>query len=218
MDQQTGQVMEEKKEKKSYKTPALMAMVIVAVLLLSFLVYKSFSNGGDIQQDKEKSGFLNRIFGGGENEDGGGGFPNGEGNTDNTGLKTFSPVDGTFSFSYPEYLNNSALLVGENADEQIILFNSTEPVVGFQIRISPFDEDIALTPERIGRDLPDLDLREPELISVAGVQAVVFLSNEGTLETRQIWFVRGGRLYQISTYIEFDERMVKILESWRWQE
>ena len=101
--------------------------------------------------------------------------------------------------------------------------------VGFQLYIKPFDEDIILTAERIKQDLPGQTIDEPLHIRIGDADssaqggsgqatALVFFSDSESLgRTREIWWVYRGSLYQITTYAEFDEAMVAILETWRFE-
>lgn len=66
---------------------------------------------------------------------------------------------------------------------------------GFQIAVSPYDEPVAGFGEaRIRKDLPDLVMKNVKDFSVAGGKGVSFDSDTG----REIWFVSGETLYQIS--------------------
>jgi len=120
-----------------------------------------------------------------------------------------------FSFNYPEYLHSSEINQG---DSRTILFQGDDSKKGFQLNISTFSEDVELSPERIKKDLPDLIMENVEVIAIDGVQAVVFTTrdSETSFSTREIWFVRSGYFYQISTYVEFDIEMVEILSTWKW--
>lgn len=123
-----------------------------------------------------------------------------------------SPL-GDFNFILPYSFTISRI---EDAEGETLLFRGEDEKRSFQIYKIPFDDNTPLTPEKIRADLPSMDFRDPQVIAVDGVQAVVFLSTEGSLETREIWMVRNGKLYQISTYVEFDDDMADILSNWKW--
>jgi len=84
-----------------------------------------------------------------------------------------------------------------------------------QIFVSDFDEAIALTVERIKRDIPDLQMQDVGEIEVGGAGAVSFTDAEQN--TREIWFVRNYKLYQISSSPEESEISNTIIGSWSWQ-
>lgn len=123
-----------------------------------------------------------------------------------------SPL-GDFNFTLPYSFTISRI---EDAEGETLLFRGEDERRSFQIYKIPFDDSTPLSPEKIRADLPSMDFREPQVIAVDGTQAVVFLSTEGSLETREIWMVRNGNLYQISTYVEFDDDMADILSNWSW--
>jgi len=99
------------------------------------------------------------------------------------------------------------------------LVQEKESKKSFQIFISPFDEPGPLTKERVKQDLPDLIINNPEQrVLKNGAVALVFFSEESSIgETREIWFVHNGYLYQISTYKELDSLVAKIISTWRFQ-
>lgn len=102
-----------------------------------------------------------------------------------------------FSFAYP-----STYRVGgfsEESGDTLLLQN--ENGVGLQLLITPFDENITLTAERIRRDIPDLDMRNVETVQIGGVLGVSFTSSGNDFgESAEAWFVRDSHLYQFSTY------------------
>lgn len=127
--------------------------------------------------------------------------------------KTFTHSTLNFIFEYPEGYTIGNFPEGE--DGEVVLLQKDN--VGFQLFIRPFDEDIALTPQRIRQDVSDIVMKNELIISVGGAQGVVFTSEEQGNVTSEIWFVNSGRLYQITTYPEFDRIMADILETWRWE-
>ena len=86
----------------------------------------------------------------------------------------------------------------------------------FQIFAYPYDEPGPVSPERIWIDEPNMVVDNPQVVKIAGEEALVFFGKDESLgRTREVWIVRGGRLYQISSYAEFDEELSKIMASFR---
>jgi len=85
----------------------------------------------------------------------------------------------------------------------------------FQIFIADFDEAGAITPERIKKDLPGVKIEQPQTISFAGTDALAFISPKEEGKMIEVWFIRGGALYQVSSYFEFAGELSKILASWK---
>lgn len=126
----------------------------------------------------------------------------------------YEQADLKFSFAYPE-----GFTVGEFPDEddsETILVQKQN--IGFQLYISPFDENITITYDRIQADQPDLVISDPKQIGFVGVSGVLFESeNDSGEKTLEIWWVKDSHLYQITTYPEFRDTMVKILETWTYK-
>lgn len=88
---------------------------------------------------------------------------------------------------------------------------------GMQIVITPFDEAIeVLTAERIKQDQPDLIIRNPqEVILGSSGKGVAFLdAADDASSQRQIWFIAGGSLYQITAPFVADTLVQKMLNTW----
>ena len=106
-----------------------------------------------------------------------------------------------FSFEYPEGFGVGNFNQEADGSQTVLLQKGN---VGFQLTITPFDEDIVLTEARIKEDAPDMAIEQAIQIKIGEAQGVVFLSEDESLgKTREIWWVYNGYLYQITTYPEF---------------
>ena len=129
-----------------------------------------------------------------------------------------------FSFSYPEGFNISDF---EEGGGKVILVknvgssvsnNSNNYENGFQIFIAAFDEPGPITKERILKDIPDMKIVGEQYIDVGGERALNFTSQDDLGgETREIWMVHGGFLYQVKGYKNFEEKMIEVLKTWKFQ-
>mgnify|MGYP001578783188 FL=1 len=134
-----------------------------------------------------------------------------------------------FSFNYSKEFSASEFSEGE-AD--VILIKDVTGD-GFQISITPFDEPFdsaqgksgPITKERILKDIPNMRIGNDKEISVGGEtdsisspqKALSFMSQDTSLETFEIWFVRGGNLYQISAFPSFSNKLEEIIKTWKFQ-
>lgn len=125
-----------------------------------------------------------------------------------------------FSFSHPKEYNASEFTEG-GADVVLV---KDETGDGFQISIAPFDESGSITKERILKDIPDMAISGDENIVVGGFdgltasgeKALSFISQDDLGgKTREIWFARGGYLYQIKAYENFEKELLKIIKTWK---
>lgn len=132
--------------------------------------------------------------------------------------KTYTHEDPIFSFRHPESFSVSAF--GDEAGETVLVQAAPEMLkslnssaLGFQIYITPFDEEGPITAERILKDIPDMVIDQPKEIEIAGVRMFAFLSGDPSSRTREVWFVRGPHLYQLTAYPEFDVGLSQIMST-----
>lgn len=131
-----------------------------------------------------------------------------------------------FSFDVPRGFAVNAF--AEGGSGETILVEGKEH--GFQVFVSPFDEDVVLTEKRIAQDLPELELRDAESIAIgpasdleqalgsraaAGIAFVHGGSENESEESFEVWFVHGGNLYQISAFRASENIVRDMLQSWR---
>ena len=129
-----------------------------------------------------------------------------------------------FSFGQPDGFNISDF---EEGGGKVILVknvgssvsnNSNNYENGFQIFIAAFDEPGPITKERILKDIPDMIINGEQYIDVGGERALNFTSQDDLGgETREIWMVHGGFLYQVKGYKNFEEKMIEVLKTWKFQ-
>lgn len=121
------------------------------------------------------------------------------------------------SFNYPEGFNISGFKEGEAG--YTILAQKPNSKDSFQIFASDFDEPGPITPERINQDLPDMKIESPMAVLIGSdkkTNALIFFSkNESLGRTREVWFVKNGKLYQLTTYADKDSLVGPILDTLR---
>ena len=118
-----------------------------------------------------------------------------------------------FSLTLPAGMTATNFNEGEGTT--ILVSNGTFQM---QIFVSQFDEDISLTIARIKKDVPDIKMIEPIEIKTGGVATVAFYSNDNGEKNREIWFVRGGYLYQVLAKASDDNTTGTVMEGWKWKE
>ncbi len=131
------------------------------------------------------------------------------------GQKTYKNIKYGFSFGYPKEFTISEF-TESNAD--VVLISDAKASGIFQISVSPWDEPGPITKERILKDIPGMAIADDKIISVGGISALSFRNKDKSgSETFEVWFVRGGNLYQISALSSFEGELLKILETWKFQ-
>ena len=101
---------------------------------------------------------------------------------------------------------------------------------GIQIFVSPWsDSDTSITPDRIEQDIPDMTVNNPQEVDMAVNQGstlgdgqsvgkgLAFESNNAAFggASREVWFVFNGNLYQISTYLQYNDLLKAMLGTWK---
>jgi hypothetical protein len=98
-------------------------------------------------------------------------------------------------------------LVSSFEEDQVEIITADHPLLraGFQIVISPTDETAAsVTEAKLRQDNPSLIISDAtEFVLPEEIPAIRFSSNDPSLgETRELWFIREARFYQIRMYAE----------------
>ena len=128
---------------------------------------------------------------------------------------TYKDATYGFSFKYPSTLKVSSSVSQSGGDT--VLAQDAAQHVGFQVYITPYTgADTAVTAARVEHDLPNINVRNPQQIEIAGsVPALSFLATDPSFgDSRQVWFIYKGNLYQASTYSSQGTLLEKVLSTW----
>ena len=121
-----------------------------------------------------------------------------------------------FSLLYPEELQVKEF--DEKNGSWTIVFEDAVMQKGFQIFTLPYYEE-EITMERIQMDVQGGGIKEPKeaLIGDDGnVRALIFWSDGSILgETREVWFIHDGLLYEVTAPAELDVWLAEIMKTWR---
>lgn len=98
-----------------------------------------------------------------------------------------------------------------------VTFEDVESATGFQIFVLPYAEE-KITTERFVSDVPSGVLEGEEKRFVDSAEAVQFWSKDVALgETREVWFIHNGYLYEVTTFKHLDGWLQDILSTWRFE-
>lgn len=129
-----------------------------------------------------------------------------------------SPV---FSILHPSAFSSTWF---EEGGSDVVLLQkkgrSDEGGVTIQITVSSYDEPTSsFTLERIKKDVGDIDIRKPQEVTAGKTgKGVTFLSSDILdSESREVWFVRDGWLYQISAPTQLEDTVYNVLSSIRFR-
>lgn len=119
-----------------------------------------------------------------------------------------------FTVEPPQGFSKRELIDGEN---RIILIENPKGE-SVQITVSPYDEGQNISPERIKRDVPDMEIKSPHDILVGGEgKGISFVSNNEAFNGNsiEVWFVAGNYLYQVSSDLELKPIVDDIIRTWQ---
>ncbi|HEY6021774.1 MAG TPA: hypothetical protein VIY48_18470 [Candidatus Paceibacterota bacterium] len=124
-----------------------------------------------------------------------------------------------FTLMMPEGFKAQESTDPQTSSDVITLQNQSGD--GIQILVSPFDEDTGsyiLTKERILQDIPGLAISNEQPVNIGtNYIGLAFKSNNAAFDgdSREVWFVFHGNLYQISTYARLDPLLQAIFKTWQ---
>ncbi len=116
-----------------------------------------------------------------------------------------------FSILYPESMDTTDF--AEAGGARTVTFEDGEGH-SLQIYVTPYAEK-TITPERLRRDIPSEVVGPQTPLAVGGVQATAFNSSHPLVgDTREIWFIRGGYLYEATTLRAEAPLLEDVLKTW----
>jgi len=129
------------------------------------------------------------------------------------GMSEYKNILFRFSILYPEDLRVREYLGGSDTT---IVFESTQGGKGFQIFIVPYASE-QISEEQFKKDLPSGIVKDPADILIDGTKAVMFLSKNAMIgDTREVWFIKNGFLFEVVTYRDLDAWLSSIMQTWQW--
>ena len=118
-----------------------------------------------------------------------------------------------FSLFYPDDLS-VADYVGQGG-EQTTVFDDPAGNYGFQVFVMPY-AGTQITQSRFLLDDPGGVMQDPTDVTVDGVRGTIFFSSNAIMgDTRELWFIRGGYLYEVTTYKPLDTWLADIMKTWQ---
>ncbi len=118
-----------------------------------------------------------------------------------------------FSFAHPPGLSVKEYDEGNNS--VTLVFSENGSSRSFQIFITPYTED-HITSERFSMDAPSGVIENPVEVVIGGsARGSVFDGEHALLgKTREVWFIHGGFLFEVTTYRDLDAWISEIMATW----
>ena len=103
----------------------------------------------------------------------------------------------------------------QSGDAYTVAFQDPQSHGGFQVYIVPYS-GAQITKDEFQKDDPSGVMINPTNIVVAGVPASMFYSTDATMgNTREVWFIKDGYLYEVTTYQQLDTWLAQLMQSWK---
>ncbi len=132
------------------------------------------------------------------------------------GTREYKSMLFRFSLFYPKDLQVKA--DDYEGSATTIVFENAEGNKGFQIFIVPYKEN-QISAERFKMDVPSGVIKDKSDILIGGAPATMFYSTNAVMgDTREVWFIKNGFLYEVTTYKELDAWLSGIMQTWRFLE
>ncbi|MEK7613049.1 MAG: hypothetical protein AAB449_02830 [Patescibacteria group bacterium] len=117
-----------------------------------------------------------------------------------------------FAVFYPDAL--SVREYDEGGGATTITFQNISEGQGFQIYVLPYGAS-QVGPDRLAKDAPG-GVKEPKDFTLDGAPANAFFSTSAALgDTREVWFINDGFLYEVTTHKSLDSWLDQILQTWQ---
>jgi hypothetical protein len=127
------------------------------------------------------------------------------------GYKEYRNTQYHFSLFYPQDLKVTEYDEGNGAHTTIF---EKDYNTGFQIFVSP-DGERQVSAVRFKMDEPSGVMESPQQITINGVPATAFFgANDVMGDTREVWFIKNGLLYEVTTYQVLDSWLAEIMKTW----
>jgi hypothetical protein len=118
-----------------------------------------------------------------------------------------------FQLNYPKDLE--VHVYDEDDGARTITFEGATPGIGFQVFVVPYTNAV-ITDERFKTDDPSGVMQDPQDIKIVDVPAKIFYGHNDSMgDTREVWFIKDGYLYEVTTYKALDSWLSDIMLTWQ---
>ena len=132
------------------------------------------------------------------------------------GMREFRNTNLNISLLYPSELTVSEYDEGNGARTFVFENRATEK--SFEVFVLPYRAKF-ITADQFTLDQPSGVIIEPRTITIGGVPAVIFFGKNLKMgDTREVWFLYDGYLYEVMTYAADDAWLSQIMATWQFTE
>ena len=129
------------------------------------------------------------------------------------GMRLYRSPAFHFSLPYPQDLTVEEYK--ETGNALTVTFEDDASGNAFEVYVTPYS-GTQISAARFHTDEPSGIEQEPTDITIAGVRATMFFGNNPVMgDTREVWFIHGGYLYEVTTYKALDQWLAGIMRGWK---
>ncbi len=129
------------------------------------------------------------------------------------GMRLYQNAAFHFGLLFPD--NLVATEYKEQGGALTVSFQDSSTSEGFEVFVTPYDKT-QIDQARFTLDEPSGTFLQPQNVVVGGTPATMFYGRNGIMgDTREVWFIRGGYLYEVATYKALDTWLGGIIQTWK---
>jgi len=118
-----------------------------------------------------------------------------------------------FSFYYPPNLKVHSY--NESGGAFTVALQDPTTNEGFEVYVTPYS-GTQITDQEFKLDEPSGVIQQQTDVMIDGVRATMFYGNNAIMgDTREVWFIHGGYLYEVATYKQLDSWLAQIMQTWQ---
>lgn len=129
------------------------------------------------------------------------------------GMRLYKSEAFHFSLAFPQELKVTQYTERDNA--MTVTFENPDHSQEFEIYVTPYNKT-QIDQARFKLDEPSGTFLQPQDVVVDGTTATMFFGRNGIMgDTREVWFIKGGFLYEVATYKALDSWLGQVMQGWK---
>ena len=129
------------------------------------------------------------------------------------GMRLYESAAFKFSIAYPEQLKVTQY--EERGSAMTVTFENPDHTQEFEVYVTPYGK-AQIDDARFKLDQPSGRYLDPKDVVIDGARATLFTGFNPIMgDTREVWFIKNGFLYEVATYKPLDAWLGQIMQGWK---
>jgi hypothetical protein len=129
------------------------------------------------------------------------------------GMRLYESKAFKFSIAYPEQLKVTQY--EERGNAMTVTFENPDRTQEFEVYVTPYAK-AQIDDARFKLDQPSGRFLDPQDVVVDGARATLFTGYNAIMgDTREVWFIKDGFLYEVMTYKPLDAWLGQMMQGWK---